>query len=148
MERTCIIVKPDGVRRNLIGEIINRLERSGLGVRAMKMINAEIETLRRHYSAHVDKPFYKGLEEYMTEGPIVAMVFEGFDAIQKARDLIGHTDPGKAEKGTIRGDLGEDSLEKADSEGRGLRNLVHASETKEEAESEVNLWFEKGEVLE
>lgn len=148
MERTCIIVKPDGVRRNLIGEIINRLERGGLNVRAIKMINAEIETLREHYSAHIDKPFYKGLEAYMTEGPIIAMIFEGFDAIQRARDLIGHTDPGQANKGTIRGDLGEDSSEKADSEGRGLRNLVHASGTKEEAETEVKLWFEKEEILE
>lgn len=148
MERTCIIVKPDGVRRNLIGEIINRLERGGLSVRAIKMINAEIETLREHYSAHVDKPFYKGLEAYMTEGPIIAMIFEGFDAIQKARDLVGHTDPGQAKKGTIRGDLGEDSSEKADSEVRGLQNLVHASGTREEAESEVNLWFEKEEILE
>ncbi|MCK4531673.1 MAG: nucleoside-diphosphate kinase, partial [Candidatus Aenigmarchaeota archaeon] len=89
MERTCIIVKPDGVRRNLIGEIINRLERGGLNVRAIKMINAEIETLQEHYSAHIDKPFYKGLEAYMTEGPIIAMIFEGFDAVQWARDLIG-----------------------------------------------------------
>ncbi|UCC91662.1 MAG: nucleoside-diphosphate kinase [Candidatus Aenigmatarchaeota archaeon] len=148
MERTCIIVKPDGVRRNLVGEIINRLERGGLSVRAIKMINAEIGTLREHYSAHVDKPFYKGLEAYMTEGPIVAMVFEGFDAIRKARDLTGHTDPSKAEKGTIRGDLGEDSLEKADSEGRGLRNLIHASGTKEEGEAEVKIWFDKEEILE
>lgn len=148
MERTCIIVKPDGVRRNLIGEVINRLEKGGLTVRGIKMINVEIESLRKHYSAHVDKPFYRGLEAYMTEGPIIAMVFEGFDAIQKARDITGHTDPTKAEKGTIRGDLGEDSFEKADSEGRGLRNLVHASGTKEEAESEVNIWFDKGEILE
>jgi nucleoside-diphosphate kinase len=148
MERTCIIVKPDGVKRMLIGEIINRLERGGLSVRAIKMINAEVETLRKHYSAHVDKPFYKGLETYMTEGPIVAMVFEGFDAVQKARDITGHTDPTKAEKGTIRGDLGEDSFEKADSEGRGLRNLVHASGTKEEAISEIKLWFKKEEILE
>ena len=148
MERTCIIVKPDGVRRNLIGEIINRLESGGLSVRGIKMINAEIETLRKHYSAHVDKPFYKGLEAYMTEGPIVAMVFEGFDAVQKARDIVGHTDPTQADKGTIRGDLGEDSFEKADSEGRGLKNLVHASGTKEEGENEVKIWFDKGEILE
>ncbi len=148
MERTCIIIKPDGVKRNLIGEIIRRLEREGLSVRAIKMINAEIETLRRHYAAHVDKPFYKGLEAYMTEGPIVAMVFEGFDAVQKARDLIGHTDPSKAKPGTIRGDLGEDSLELADKEGRSVRNLVHASGTKEEAENEIKLWFTEGEILE
>ena len=148
MERTCIIVKPDGVRRNLIGEIINRLESGGLSVRGIKMINAEIETLRKHYSAHVDKPFYKGLEAYMTEGPIVAMVFEGFDAVQKARDIVGHTDPTQADKGTIRGDLGEDSFEKADSEVRGLKNLVHASGTKEEGENEVKIWFDKGEILE
>jgi len=148
MERTCIIIKPDGVKRNLIGEITNRLEREGLNVRAIKMINAEIETLRKHYSAHVDKHFYQGLEAYLMEGPIVAMVFEGFEAIEKARDLIGHTDPGQARKGTIRGDLGEDSLERADREKRSVRNLIHASGTKEEAESEINLWFKKEEILE
>ena len=148
MERTCIIIKPDGVKRNLIGEIINRLEREGLNVRGMKMINAEIETLRRHYSAHIDTHFYKGLEAYLMEGPIVAMVFEGFDAIEKSRELVGHTDPSQARKGTIRGDLGRDSLELADREKRSVRNLIHASGTKEEAESEIELWFKKEEILE
>ncbi len=148
MERTCIIVKPDGVKRSLIGEIINRFEKGGLSVRAIKMINAEVETLRKHYAAHIDKPFYKGLEEYMTEGPIVAMVFEGFDAVQKAREMTGHTDPRKAEKGTIRGDLGEDSMDIANSEGRSVRNLVHASGTPEEAKSEIKLWFDENEILE
>jgi nucleoside-diphosphate kinase len=148
MERTCIIIKPDGVKRNLIGEIIKRLEKEGLSVRAIKMINAEIETLRRHYSAHIDKHFYQGLEAYLIEGPIVAMVFEGSESIEKARDLIGHTDPSQAKKGTIRGDLGKDSLERADREKRSVRNLIHASGTKEEAESEIGLWFKKEEILE
>lgn len=148
MERTCIIIKPDGVKRNLIGEIINRLEREGLSVRAMKMINAEVETIRKHYAAHVDKHFYKGLEAYLMEGPIVAMVFEGFNAVEKSRNIIGHTDPSKAKKGTIRGDLGEDSLERADREKRSVRNLVHASGTKEEAEHEIKLWFDENEILE
>lgn len=148
MERTCIIIKPDGVERNLIGDIINRLEKEGLSVRAMKMINAEIETLRKHYAAHLDKPFYKGLEAYLMEGPVVAMVFEGFEAIQKARELTGHTDPKQANKGTVRGDLGKDSMEVANNEGRSVRNLIHASGTGEEAESEINLWFDKEEILE
>jgi nucleoside-diphosphate kinase len=148
MERTCIIIKPDGVKRNLIGEIINRLEREGLNVRAIKMINAEVETLRKHYSAHIDKHFYKGLESYLIEGPVVAMVFEGFEAVKKSRKLIGHTDPGQARKGTIRGDLGKDSLELADRERRSVRNLIHASGTKEEAESEIELWFKREEILE
>lgn len=148
MERTCIIVKPDGVRRNLIGEIISRLERGGLTVRGIKMINAEAELLRKHYAAHIDKPFYRGLEEYMMEGPVVAMVFEGFDAVKKARSLVGVTDPSKAGKGTIRGDLGEDSFELADGEGRSVRNLVHASGTPEEGETEVKLWFREHEILE
>ncbi|NIO22948.1 MAG: nucleoside-diphosphate kinase [Candidatus Aenigmarchaeota archaeon] len=147
MERTCIIIKPDGVKRNLIGEIINRLEGEGLGVRAIKMINAEVETLRKHYAAHIDKHFYKGLEEYLMEGPIIAMVFEGFEAIEKARELTGHTDPSQASKGTVRGDLGEDSIELADREKRSVRNLIHASGTKEEAESEIKLWFKKEEIL-
>lgn len=148
MERTCVIVKPDGVRRDLIGEIINRMERGGLSVRGIKMINAEAELLKEHYAAHIDKPFYRGLEEYMTEGPVVAMVFEGFDAVQKVRALVGVTDPKKAGKGTIRGDLGEDSFELADREGRSVRNLVHASGTPEEGEAEVKLWFREHEILE
>ncbi len=82
------------------------------------------------------------------EGPIVAMVFEGFDAVQKSRDLTGHTDPSQARKGTIRGDLGEDSLEVAEKEKRSVRNLIHASGTKEEAETEINLWFDREEILE
>jgi len=148
MERTCIIIKPDGVKRNLIGEIINRLEREGLSVRAIKMINAEVKTLRKHYSAHIDKHFYRGLEAYLMEGPIVAMVFEGFEAVKKSRKIVGHTDPGQAGKGTIRGDLGKDSLEIADREKRSVRNLIHASGTKDEADTEIGLWFKKEEILE
>jgi nucleoside-diphosphate kinase len=148
MEQTCVIVKPDGVRRNLIGEVINRLEKGGLSVRGIKMINAEAELLKKHYAAHIDKPFYKGLEEYMLEGPVVAMVFEGFDAVQKVRALVGVTDPVKCDRGTIRGDLGEDSFEMADSDGRSVRNLVHASGTPEEGEAEVKLWFKDHEILE
>ncbi|MEE9323099.1 MAG: nucleoside-diphosphate kinase [Candidatus Aenigmarchaeota archaeon] len=148
MERTCVIIKPDGIQRNLVGEIISCYERGGLKLKAIKIVKAEPDSLRKHYSAHVDKPFYSGLETYMTEGPVIIMIFEGENAIKRVREITGHTDPSKADKGTIRGDLGEDSFEKADSEGRGLRNLVHASGTPEEAEKEIELWFEKGDILE
>lgn len=141
MERTLVIIKPDGVKENLTDEIIRRYENAGLKMVKRKVIKADVTLLRRHYSAHVKKPFYEGLEKFMMECPVVAIVFKGEDAVNKVRKITGYTDPSKAEKGTIRGDLGEDSLEKADKEGRAVRNLVHASGSKEEAEKEIKLWF-------
>ena len=141
IERTLVIVKPDGVRRNLVDEIIERYEKEGLKVVQKKTMHADSTLLRQHYSAHVEKPFYKGLERFMSSGPVVAMILEGEDAVGHARKITGATDPSKAEKGTIRGDMGIDSLEKADREERAIENLVHASGTKEEAEKEIRLWF-------
>ena len=141
MEQTLVIIKPDGVERDLVEEIVGRYERAGLRVVKRKRVVADTRLLRQHYIAHVNKPFYKGLEAFMTEGPVVAIVMEGEDAVQLVRKLTGATDPSKAEEGTIRGDLGEDSGVKADQEGRAIRNLVHASGTPEEAEAEITLWF-------
>ena len=141
IERTLIIIKPDGVRRNLTEEIIRRYEDVGLQVVKRKTLRADANLLRQHYSAHVQKPFYRGLENFMSSGPIVAVVLEWDDAVARVRKITGETDPSKAEKGTVRGDMGIDSLEKADKEGRAIENLVHASETNEEAGKEIRLWF-------
>ncbi len=142
IEKTLVIVKPDGVKRKLVDEIIRRCEAMGLKVLKKKKVIATKELLGVHYSAHVKKPFYKGLVKFMTEGPVVAMVVVGENAIVKVREITGVTDPSRAPKGTIRGDLGDDSTEMADKEGRAIRNLVHASGTKEEAEKEIQLWFD------
>ena len=140
-EQTLLIIKPDGVKRNLTNEIIRRYEKAGLKVIKQKIMRASQNLLREHYSAHLGKSFYVGLEKFMMEGPVVVILLEGEDAVNKTREITGVTDPSKAERGTIRGDLGNDSLKKADKEGRSIRNLVHASGNKEEAKKEIKLWF-------
>ena len=141
MERTLIIIKPDGMRQNLAGEIISRYEKAGLKVIAKKTMSADRALLQQHYSAHVEKPFYPGLEKFMMETPLMVFILEGENAIAKAREVTGATDPCKAAKGTIRGDLSDDSQEKADKEKRAIRNLVHASGNQQEAAIEIKLWF-------
>lgn len=141
MERTLIIIKPDGVRRKLVDKIIEMYEEKGLKVVTLKKMRASKELLKKQYSAHVGKKFYPWLEKFMTSGEVVVFVLEGKNAIKKAREITGATDPAKAEKGTIRRDFGIDSAEKADKEKRAIENLVHASGTKEEAEKEIALWF-------
>ena len=146
MERTFIMVKPDGVMEGRVGEVIKRFEKAGFRLKAIKVMTADQELLRKHYSEHVSKPFYKGLEKFIMEGPVVPMVLEREDAVRKAREICGATDPSKAEAGTIRGDLGNDSVEKADAEDRAIRNIIHASGTVEEAKKEIGLWFSEGEI--
>lgn len=140
-ERTLVFIKPDGMKRGLKKEIIKRYQKAGLKVVARKEVKATKELLRQHYSAHVGKPFYAGLEKFMSSGKVVAFVLEGNDAVALTRKITGATDPSKAEKGTIRRDLGTDSQIKADKEKRAIQNLVHASGTKDEAEKEIKLWF-------
>ena len=141
MERTLVLIKPDGVERNLIGEIIKRFEENGLKVANLRMVIPSREFVQTHYAVHKDKPFFDVLVDYLAEKRVVAIVLEGEDAVSRVRKIVGATDPSKAEKGTIRGDLGNDSKEKADAEGRSIYNLVHASGTREEAEEEIKLWF-------
>lgn len=168
MARSLILIKPDGVKRNLIGEIIKRFEEGGLKVVAMEMLTADKDLLAKHYNldnydyvltlGHVDvssmsedekKERYdknlkilEAVQTYVASGPIVKMVLEGEDdAVAKIRQIVGKTDPSKSDKGTIRGDLGQDSFEAADKEGRSVENLVHASGNDEEAKVEVALWF-------
>ena len=136
-EQTLVLVKPDGVQRGLIGPIITRLESHGLKIVGMKMMHMKEALARRHYGIHVGKPFYLGLVNFITSGPIVAMVLEGPKAVEIVRNTMGNTDPSKATPGTIRGDLGVDIG----------RNLIHGSDSTENAKQEINLFFKKTEIL-
>ncbi|MFW6042474.1 MAG: nucleoside-diphosphate kinase [Chloroflexota bacterium] len=137
MERTLILVKPDGVQRGLIGEIVARFERRGLRLVGMKFMQMSRELAEQHYAAHEGKVFYEKLLSYITSGPIVAMVWEGNDAIPAARATMGVTNPVEATPGTIRGDF---SLEIG-------RNLVHGSDGEESATKEVALFFDEEELV-
>ena len=137
MERTLIIIKPDGVQRGLMGEIISRFERRGLRIAAMKMIWIDERLASEHYAIHQGKPFYEGLIAYITSSPVVVMVLEGNRAIEVARRTMGATAPAEAVPGTIRADFG---LEIG-------RNLVHGSDGPETAAREVALFFDEEEIL-
>ncbi|AAT43868.1 nucleoside-diphosphate kinase [Picrophilus oshimae] len=137
MERCLILVKPDGVERNLIGEVISRFERKGLAIKALKMMRVTREQAEDHYSVHRLKPFFDDLVSYLTSGPIVAMIVEGNNAIASSRMLAGATDGSKAAPGTIRGDFSLD-IE---------RNIVHASDSLESYEHEYKIFFNENEIM-
>ncbi len=137
MERTFVMVKPDGVQRGLVGEIISRLERKGLKIVAIKMLKIPMEMAERHYEEHKNKPFFSSLISYITSGPVIAMVVEGKNAVKVVRKLVGATNPAEAEPGTIRGDFGLDLG----------RNVVHASDSIASAEREIRLFFRDEEIL-
>ena len=138
MEKTLVIVKPDGVQRGLIGEVITRLERRGLKLVALKLTQVSQALAREHYAVHEGKPFYEGLIEYITASPVVVMVWQGNKAIDIVRATMGLTDPSKAAPGTVRADYG---LEIG-------RNLTHASDGPETAATEMALWFGPSEIVE
>jgi len=142
-QQTLVLIKPDGVKRGLIGRIIRRFEDIGLKMVAAKMIWADTDLTKKHYSEHIDKPFYEGLEDLLTMGPVLALVLEGPEAITVTRKLIGATEPKSAAPGTIRGDFATVSYEYADSRGIAFKNLVHASDSKKSAEEEISLWFDE-----
>ena len=146
MERTLVLVKPDGVQRGLIGEIVTRFEKVGLKIVGMKMQWVNKEFAKEHYAAHVDKEFYPGLEAMITEGPVVAMALEGIHAVEQVRKMVGTTEPKSAQPGTIRGDYAQHSYEFADGQGKAIKNLIHASGTSEEGAAEVSLWFKEEEL--
>ena len=130
-QRTLVLVKPDGVKKGLTGEIISRLEKKGLKIAAMKMLQMDKAMARKHYAVHDGKPFFAGLVDFITSGPIVAVVVEGDKSVEVVRKLMGETDPVKAAPGTIRGDYGLDIGE----------NLVHGSDSEENARTEIALFF-------
>jgi nucleoside-diphosphate kinase len=175
-ERTLIIIKPDGIQRTLVGEIISRFEKVGLKLVAMKMLVPTAEFVEKHYTldpewrrvtgeknikSYLDKgekpwttdPFevtnrvLKNLQSYLTSGPIIAMVWQGAHVVKLVRKLAGSTEPHKSDVGTIRGDYVLDSYSMADGEDRAIRNLLHASGSDKEAEMEINHWFKPEEII-
>ncbi len=175
IERTVILVKHDGVQRGLVGEIIRRFEQKGLKLAAIKILQATKEQAEKQYkltpawikklgentrrtyeergtptkesNEQIAKKVQGWLKSYLTEGPIVAVIFEGYHAIEIGRKLVGHAEPRQALPGTIRGDFSVDSYELADSKKRPTKSIVHASGNKEEAENEIRLYFKKSEIF-
>jgi nucleoside-diphosphate kinase len=137
-QRTLVLLKPDAVNRRLMGEIISRFERKGLKIVAMKMLHVSREMASEHYAVHRGKPFYDSLIEYITSGPVVAMVLEGDNAISVVRRMMGKTNGQEAEPGTIRGDYSM-SIQ---------NNLVHGSDSPESASREIGIFFHEDEILE
>ena len=131
IQRTLVLVKPDVVRRKLVGEVVRRLEQKTLDIVGMKMMTIDRDLASEHYAEHVEKPFFGELLEFITSGPVVAMAVEGDDAIAVVRQMMGATDPKKATQGTIRGDYGLITTE----------NIVHGSDSPESAERELKLFF-------
>ncbi|NLN06066.1 MAG: nucleoside-diphosphate kinase [Firmicutes bacterium] len=137
MERTFVMVKPDGVQRNLVGEIIRRFERKGFKLVGLKMMQVSGELAAKHYAEHKGKPFYGELIDFITSGPVVAMVWEGLNAVSVIRSMMGKTNPAEAAPGTIRGDFAVFMG----------NNVIHGSDSPESAEREINLFFAPDELL-
>ncbi len=130
-EKTLVLIKPDAVKKNLIGQILHEYERNGLEIAELKMMDASKETAETHYAEHADKPFYGELIDFITSGPLVAVIIEGENAIARVRHINGATNPDEADDNTIRALYATDVSE----------NAVHASDSVESAEKEVNTWF-------
>ena len=137
MERTFIMIKPDGVQRHLTGEIIDRFESKGFTLVGLKMMQVSRELAEKHYGVHKERPFFSSLIEFITSAPVIAMVWEGDNVVSSARNLIGATNPVTAAPGSIRGDLGVSIG----------RNLIHGSDAIETAQTEVALWFKEEELI-
>jgi len=137
VERTFVMVKPDGVERGLVGEIIGRFERRGLRIVGLRMLVPDRDLAERHYAVHIGKPFYEELVEFITSGPVVAMALEAPDAVKIVRQMMGALKPLDAAPGTIRGDFTVDVQ----------KNLVHGSDAPDTAAAELALWFSEGELL-
>ncbi len=136
-ERTLVLLKPDAVQRRLMGEIIRRIEQKNLNIIAMKMIRVDQKLAETHYEEHREKPFFRELIDFITAGPVVAMVVEGPDAVSVVRRMMGATNPFQAEPGTIRGDFGLDLT----------ANLIHGSDSVESAKIEIRRFFQPEEIL-
>ncbi len=131
MERTLVLIKPDGVRRHLVGEVLGRIERKGFHIVALELRSMTEEIAAEHYAEHVEKPFYRSLVDFMKSGPLVAAVIEGPDVVQQWRTMMGATNPVNAAPGTIRGDLATFTTE----------NVTHGSDSLESAAREIGIWF-------
>ncbi len=146
IERTLVLLKPDAVQRSLMGEVLTRFERVGLKMVACRMVWVDKAFSKQHYAEHVSKPFYPGLESLITQGPVLAFVLEGVDAIEVVRKMVGPTEPKGAAPGTIRGDFAHVSYAHADERKIGIKNLIHASANKDDAKKEIALWFKADEL--
>ncbi len=138
MERTLLLVKPDGVQRGLVGTIIDKVERRGLRMVGVKLMSVSAHLAETHYAIHKGKPFYNGLIDYITSAPVVAIVWQGSKAVSVVRQVLGSTDPTEAQAGTVRGDYGIDIG----------RNLTHGSDSVKNGLTEINLWFKPDELIE
>lgn len=152
IERSLVLIKSDGVERGIIGELISRFEKAGFKIIGMKMFWADDKFARKHYSEEIEKKHGKEVRErivsYLIEGPVIAMVLEGVHAIENIRKIVGSTYPHEAMPGTIRGDYAHIGKLYANTHKRHVKNLVHASANKEDAEIEINLWFSDSELFE
>jgi nucleoside-diphosphate kinase len=137
MERSLVLIKPDAIQRGLAGEIISRLERKGLKIVAMKMLHMDKKLAQRHYAIHKGKAFFDDLVNFITSSPLIAIVFQGKNAVEIIRQMMGETDPAKASSGTIRGDFGIDIG----------HNLIHGSDSLENASKEIDLFFSAEEIF-
>lgn len=152
MERTLVVLKPDTIQRGIVGEIITRFERAGLKIVAMKMVSPDEEHFHKHYEgisqliSRWGEDIYRITLAQMTEGPVVAMVLEGIEAVEHVRKMVGTTDPKESAPGTIRGDYTHITRAYTNPRGATLPNILHASGNKEEADQEIKLWFETNEV--
>ncbi len=146
IQRSLVILKPDTVQRGLTGDILKRFENTGLKIVGLKMVWIDRDFSKKHYSDHVEKGFYKGLEDFIVEGPVIAFVLEGVHVIETTRKLVGATEPKSASPGTIRDDFAHHSYDHADRKGLAIKNLIHASDTEENAKKEIALWFNESEL--
>ncbi|MFH1759159.1 MAG: nucleoside-diphosphate kinase [Patescibacteria group bacterium] len=152
-EQTLVLIKPDGIQRGLIGEIISRFERSGLKLVGMKMIIPTPDFIEKHYTVDPEwlgrtgKEVLENLKKFMSSGPVVAMAWQGAHAVGIVRKLVGKTEPLNSDVGTIRGDFTIDSYQMADRDSRAVRNIIHASDESKNAKKEIGLWFKDEELL-
>lgn len=146
IEKTMVLIKPDGVKRGLIGEFVKRFEQRGLKIIGLKMVWIDKGFAKKHYAEHIKKKFYKHLESFIVSGPVIAMVVQGIHAVEIVRKIVGATEPKSAEMGTIRADFAHVSYAYADTKKMPIKNLIHASGSPEEATTEINLWFKPEEV--
>jgi len=150
MEKTLVLIKPEGVQKHLTGRILERFENAGLKIIGMKMVWVDTEFAKKHYTEDISKrkgeKVRESLLKYITEGPVVAFVLEGVNAIENVRRLVGNTEPKSAQPGTIRGDFAHVSYAHADENNLPVKNLIHASSDKKDAKHEVSLWFTEKEL--
>ncbi|NLW23699.1 MAG: nucleoside-diphosphate kinase [Clostridia bacterium] len=137
MEKTFVMIKPDGVQRGLVGEILQRFERKGFKIKGLKLLQVTEELAAKHYEEHIGKPFYPELVEYITSGPVVAMVLEGNSVISEVRKINGATNPLEAQPGTIRGDYAQDIS----------MNIIHGSDSPDSAQREIAIYFSEDELV-